>query len=255
MQYLCVPAFGRAGLREPHIPHALLPILVEITKKAAFCTPIDPDIVTSTLQINAYRSKDEIAILQTQLLRDTMRHVITNSPYYKRTLARLSNVLDDFPMSALSELPFTTKDDLQGNESNFVSVPDQQIVEYVTTSGTLGAPVTFMLTENDLNRLAHNEYLSLTCAGGQAQDIYQIMVTLDKRFMAGMAYYLGARKMGAAVVRTGVESLAFQIDTINRIRPTILIAVPSFILKLIQYSEKKRDRPETVLGQKDSLYR
>ncbi|MEJ0082806.1 MAG: hypothetical protein WDM78_18055 [Puia sp.] len=35
------------------------------------------------------------------------------------------------------------------------------------------------------------------------EDIYQLMLTLDRQFMAGMAYYSGIRKLGAGIIRVG----------------------------------------------------
>ena len=53
-----------------------------------------------------------------------------------------------------------------------------------TTSGTMGDPVTFTMTDKDLDRLAYNEYLSLSCAGATEKDTFQLMTTIDRRFMA-----------------------------------------------------------------------
>ena len=64
------------------------------------------------------------------------------------------------------------------------------------------------------------------------------MTTIDKRFMAGLAYFLGARKLGAGIIRVGNGVPELQWDTVKRIAPTVIICVPSFILKLIEYAEK-----------------
>jgi phenylacetate-CoA ligase len=64
------------------------------------------------------------------------------------------------------------------------------------------------------------------------------MTTLDRRFMAGLAYFLGIKQMGAGVIRVGNGMPEFQWDTIKRLNPTIAIAVPSFILKLIEFAEQ-----------------
>ena len=113
-----------------------------------------------------------------------------------------------------------------------------KIIEYTSTSGTLGSPVTIALTENDLQRLAFNEYSSFVCADGKPEDIYQLMLTLDRQFMAGMAYYSGIRKMGAGIIRVGPGVPSLQWQTIQRLRPTAIVAVPSFIVKLIQYAKE-----------------
>src|SRR5690606_33370084 len=76
------------------------------------------------------------------------------------------------------------------------------------------------------------------CANSTSEDIFQLMLTLDRQFMAGMAYYSGIRKMGAGVVRVGPGVPSLQWETIERLKPTAIVAVPSFIIKLIHYAEE-----------------
>jgi phenylacetate-CoA ligase len=180
----------------------------------------------------------EIKRFQEQKLSETLQYVATHSAFYKNIfrqhnidIARIKK-LEDLVM-----LPFTTKEDLQQHNKDFVCVKKEMIVDYVTTSGTLGDPVTFIMTENDLERLAYNEYLSFTTAGGTRDDIYQLMTTMDRRFMAGLAYFLGARRLGAGIIRVGPGIPELQWDSISRIGPTTFITVPSFLPKLIEYAE------------------
>jgi phenylacetate-CoA ligase len=117
-------------------------------------------------------------------------------------------------------------------------VPRENVVDYITTSGTLSDPVTFAMTESDLERLAYNEKISFECAGVKKSDIFQLMTTIDKRFMAGLAYFLGLRKLGAGVIRVGNGIAELQWDTIRRMKPNGAVVVPSFILRLIKYAEE-----------------
>ena len=126
---------------------------------------------------------------------------------------------------------------MQSRNQDFVCVPPSEIVDYPTTSGTLGDPVTFAETESDLEHLAYNEFLSFSTAGCTRDDIIQLMVTIDRRFMAGLAYFLGARKLGMGSVRVGNGIPELQWDTIRRIHPTVGMAVPSFLIKLIDFAE------------------
>ncbi|HLW07597.1 MAG TPA: AMP-binding protein, partial [Marinilabiliaceae bacterium] len=105
--------------------------------------------------------------------------------------------------------------------------------------GTLGDPVTFALTDNDLNRLAYNEAISFACCGVGKEDVLQLMTTMDRRFMAGLAYFLGARELGAGIVRVGSGIPELQWDSILKFKPTYLITVPSFLLKLIEYAKQR----------------
>jgi phenylacetate-CoA ligase len=181
---------------------------------------------------------NDIFSFQHRELQKALQYAALNSPYYKRMFATPPASINSIETIAdLSFLPFTTKDDLLQYNLDFLCVPQHMIIDYVTTSGTLGSPVTIALTDKDLNRLAENECNSFRITGGTATDIYQLMTTIDRQFMAGMAYFLGARKLGAGIIRVGNGIPELQWTTIMRIKPSTIICVPSFILKLIEYAE------------------
>ena len=164
-----------------------------------------------------------------------LKYASQKSPFYKKhftecDLERITT-LEDF-----QKLPITTKDDLSTHNSEFLAIPDEQIIDYVTTSGTLGKPISFALNEADLQRLALNEKNSFQTVGLTSKDKVQITTTLDRRFMAGLAYFLGLRSLGAGIIRVGSGLPALQWESIERFNPTYLVAVPSFLLKLAQYA-------------------
>ena len=177
--------------------------------------------------------------MQEQKLQELLQYVAQHSPFYKELFAK--NQVDITKIKTIADLgliPTTTKEDLQQRNNDFLCVPLEKVIEYTSTSGTLGSPVTIALTENDLNRLAYNEYSSFSCADGSKEDIYQLMLTLDRQFMAGIAYYSGIRKLGAGIIRLGPGVPALQWETIKRLKPTAIVAVPSFILKLIAFAKE-----------------
>lgn len=187
----------------------------------------------------AYPTIEDINLMQEQKLKAVLKYVNMHSPYYKKLFADCNIDIHSIQhISDLKHLPLTTKDDLQKQNDAFFCVPKQAIIDYATTSGTLGDPVTFGLTDKDLDRLAENEYQSFKCAGIQTGDVVQLMTTIDRRFMAGLAYFLGLRKLGAGVIRVGAGIPQLQWDSILQYQPKYLIAVPSFLLKLIDYAEK-----------------
>ncbi len=176
--------------------------------------------------------------MQNDKLRQLMEYLCTNSPFYQNLFMREGVDWRNIKtIDHLAKLPVTTKGDLHHNNKDFFCVSRTQIVDYVTTSGTLGDPVTLALTDFDLNRLAYNEALSFAVAGCNENDVFQLMTTLDRRFMAGMAYFLGARELGAGVIRVGSGMPELQWDTIQRIEPTVLVAVPSFLVRMIEFAE------------------
>lgn len=178
----------------------------------------------------------EISNQTWQNIKSQLRYLEKKSPYYQRLFQKNSIVPHELTPGLFSKIPITQKEDLERHNEEFICVPKSEIIDYVTTSGTLGSPVSFALNDHDLERLALNEQLSFSCAGVVQSDIVQITTTLDRRFMAGLAYFLGLRKLGAGLIRTGSGAPGLQWESIERFKPTYLVAVPSFLLKLGKYA-------------------
>jgi len=121
-----------------------------------------------------YASKAEINSFQVEKLKNLLLYLKTNSAFYKRLFS--THKIDISTLNSLEDLttiPTTSKDDLQQYNDDFICVPKNKILDYVTTSGTLGDPVLFGLTDNDLDRLAYNEAISFACAGIGPDDVIQ----------------------------------------------------------------------------------
>jgi len=198
----------------------------------------------SYLLSDAFQPPEKIRKMQEDKLGELLQYLQLHSPYYKEAfrskgidINRIKS-LDDLEM-----LPVTQKEDLQQRNEDFLCVGKHKITEYTSTSGTLGSPVTIALTESDLDRLAYNECASFACADGSSEDIFQLMLTLDRQFMAGMAYYSGIRKLGGGIIRVGPGVPSVQWETISRLKPSAIIAVPSFIVKLLLYAEERGIHP------------
>ena len=186
-----------------------------------------------------YKNSSEISDFQNARLSETLHYLAMNSPFYRRMFQE--NRIDIGNIRSIGDLvnvPVTTKQDLQQYNEDFFCVPKSEMIDFVTTSGTLGDPVTFALTENDLQRLAYNEASSFIMAGCTKEDIMQLMTTIDRRFMAGLAYFLGARELGCGVVRVGNGIPELQWDTIFRVKSTACMVVPSFLIKMVEFAEK-----------------
>jgi len=188
---------------------------------------------------------------QEQRLQTLMLYLAARSPFYQQHFAKHGiKPASIRTLAQLATIPPTTKDDLQNHNWDFLCVPRSSIAEYTSTSGTLGKPVTVALTVDDMVRLAYNESISFACADGTANDLYQLMLTLDRQFMAGIAYYEGIRDLGAGLVRVGPGLPALQWETIERLRPTVLVGVPSFIIKLLEYARQHGIDPNATSVEK-----
>jgi phenylacetate-CoA ligase len=189
--------------------------------------------------MNALENKtiQEIYQFQAREFQKLLLYLSQKSTFYQQHFIRHHIDIHNISLHNLSQIPPVSKSDLNAKNMDFLCVEKARIAEYCATSGTLGEPVTIALTANDLDRLAFNEYLSFLQMDCNSDDIFQLMLTMDKQFMAGIAYYLGIQKIGASAIRIGPGNIPMQWDSIVRNQPSVLIAVPSFILKLVQYAE------------------
>lgn len=187
-----------------------------------------------------FADNEKIRQMQEHKLAEMLSFINQHSPYYKAKFKELNIDIRNISIDNLKELPFTTKDDLAKYNEQFLCSEKSKVADYITTSGTTSEPVTFYLTSNDLERIAYNEAISLQCADGSNNDIFQIMITIDKLFMAGMAYFLGIQKLNAAAIRVGPGTPNAQWEYIHRFKPSTLIAIPSFIPKLIEYAQENK---------------
>jgi phenylacetate-CoA ligase len=161
-----------------------------------------------------------------QLWADTYRHVAAHAPFYRELFRGVQSV------PPLASVPTVDKAILSRRNEDFLCVPREQVVEMVTTSGTMGQPLLWMLTRADMGRLALNEELSFQCAGLTARDTVVVAVGLDRCFIAGLAYTLGLHKLGCAVVRTGAGSSLAVLEIMRRVKPTAIVGVPSFLRRI-----------------------
>jgi phenylacetate-CoA ligase len=182
-----------------------------------------------------FSKPDEIRRVQEDLLKAHLRYLGASSPYYRKLFREQGIDVTRKNLDSLRDLPLTEKNVFSMFNTEFLAVPLSEIVDIVLTSGTTGKPTPIMYTENDLRRLAYNEIISYTSCGLTRDDVVLLTCTLDRCFIAGLAYYAGARGLGAAAIRNGLSSVESHLDIIQRLKPTVLVGVATFLLKLGNY--------------------
>jgi len=193
-----------------------------------------------------FLSPGEIQKAQEGLLHRHMHHLASSSPFY-RNLFRIKGVdISGVTLDNLHKLPLTDKSMLSEHNDNFLAVPRAQVVDIVLSSGTTGKPTVMMYTENDLRRLAYNEEISFTGCGLTREDVVLLTCTLDRCFIAGLAYFSGVRSLGAAAIRNGLSSFESHLEIIKRMKPTVLVGVPTFLVKLGQFIQAQDIDPVSV---------
>jgi phenylacetate-CoA ligase len=167
----------------------------------------------------------------------TAAYACANSPFYRERFdAAGLRPADIASTRDLRRLPPTTKHDVSASGERMWCVPWKRVVDLATTSGTTGLPTLYPLTEADIRRLGYNEFLSFTCAGLTPDDVAIVAVTLDKCFMAGLAYFEGLRQIGATAVRVGSGSPVMLLSLVERLEATAIVSVPSFLDRIARHA-------------------
>ena len=180
----------------------------------------------------ALRRADAAAIarVRTERLRAHLAHA-AGAPGYAEMFAAAGVDPATAVPGDLARLPLLDRATLEARPERFIP-PRSRPVDLAMTSGTTGRPLVVPYTKNDLERLAFNEEMGFRTAGVSDRDTALLTVTLDRCFVAGLAYYSGLTRIGAAVIRSGPGQPARQWELIERFRPSLIVGVPSFLMAL-----------------------
>lgn len=196
----------------------------------------------------AFSPPEAIRERQEALLAKHLAHC-RRAPFYRRALAGLPpSSARRFPLEALQELPLTDKADLEAHNEAFLAVPQASVRDIVQSSGTTGRPTRIMYTARDLERLAYNEAVCFRGCGMGRGDRVLLTCTMDRCFVAGYAYCLGAQAVGAASVRSGLNLVEGHAAVLAQMRPTFLVGVPGFLRKLGRQLQASGQPPQDVKG-------
>ncbi|MCG8430481.1 MAG: AMP-binding protein [Candidatus Omnitrophica bacterium] len=170
--------------------------------------------------------------LQQKLLRRHLTYCGTRSPFYRRLFRRRRIDPARITLGTLKDIPCTDKRILTRHNRSCIAVSPEQTADIVFSSGTTGEPAQIVYSRRDLERLAYNERQSFVSCGITARDRVLLTCTMDRCFIAGLAYYLGTQAVGASSIRNGLNSLYSHASVIRQVKPTVIIGVPSFLRKL-----------------------
>ena len=109
-----------------------------------------------------YQPLDIIKRFQEEKLRENLDYLNSSSPFYRKMFEY--NHIDVSKIRTIEDLqniPFTDKKDLQQHNRDFICVPKDKIIDYITTSGTTGdGPSTIMEASMQVD-LCHHDYPDL----------------------------------------------------------------------------------------------
>jgi phenylacetate-CoA ligase len=180
-------------------------------------------------------SRDEIASLQLQRLKWTLRHAYDNVPHYKKTFAAAGVHPDDFKrLEDLARFPFSAKKDLRENYPfGLFAVPREKVVRVHASSGTTGKPVVVGYTKNDIDTWADLVARSIRASGGRPGDIIQVTYGYGL-FTGGLGAHYGGERLGCTVIPMSGGNTEKQVQIIQDFKPDIIMVTPSYMLVIAE---------------------
>ncbi|RLF41893.1 MAG: phenylacetate--CoA ligase [Thermoplasmata archaeon] len=179
--------------------------------------------------------RDKIREIQLKRLKETVRRVYDNVPFYRTRFSELGIKPEDIKtLDDIHKLPFTTKEDLRKNMPfGMLAVSLDDCVELHASSGTTGIPVTACYTRNDLEVWSEVMARCLSMAGLTKRDIFQNPIPYGT-FTGAFGFHYGAQKIGALVIPSGKGQSERQIKLMEYYGTTFISGVASYAMRLAQ---------------------
>ena len=196
----------------------------------------------------------QIEALQLERLQETVHRVYEKVPAYRKKMDDAGIKPEDVKtLKDLSKLPFVTKQDMRDNYPfGLFAVPKDELVRIHASSGTTGKPTVVGYTKGDLE--TWTECVSrIACMGGATSaDVAQICFGYGM-FTGALGLHYGLENIGAAIVPSSTGNSQKQIMYMQDFETSLLVATPSYALRLAEVAREMGIEPERDLKVKIAL--
>ncbi|MDD3335162.1 MAG: phenylacetate--CoA ligase [Eubacteriales bacterium] len=184
--------------------------------------------------------REQLRAVQDERLRDVVRRVYENVPFYRHKMQQLGITPGDIHgVCDIEKLPFTEKHDLRDNYPfDMFAVPRSEIVRIHASSGTTGKPTVAGYTSGDIDRWAELMARAMYCANVGKNDIVQVAYGYGL-FTGGLGAHYGAERVGASVIPISGGNTVRQLMIMEDFGSTALCCTPSYALNLAEALEKE----------------
>ncbi|MEM6160964.1 AMP-binding protein [Erwinia sp. P6884] len=192
---------------------------------------------------------DQLQTHQNNNLREIVRHVSKNSPFYREHLKNLSpKDIESLSTNGLYALPFTTKDDLRKYGASLASAPLDQSWIYYETTGTTGKPTP--CPRNETDSIHNNTPLIINY-----RDIFKLhgsnhivgVMGPSELHSTGDTFEDVFRSLGYSVVkmwpRSPVVGMKRVMALINELKITALVCTPAVAISVARFLKNTGQNP------------
>ena len=199
-------------------------------------------------------SRAEIEEIQLKRLTETVNRVYAKVGPYREKMDQAGVVPSDIKtLKDLSKLPFVTKQDMRDNYPfGLFAVPKDELVRIHASSGTTGKPTVVGYTKKDLKIWTECVSRIAAMGGATEKDVAQICFGYGM-FTGALGLHFGLENMGAALVPSSTGNSEKQIMYMKDFGTTLLVATPSYALRLGEVAKEMGLDPKKDLQVKIGL--
>ncbi len=192
-------------------------------------------------------SRDEIAALQLDRLRWSLRHAYDNVPHYRAAFdAAGTHPAECRSLADLAAYPFTAKQDLRDNYPfGLFAVPREQISRVHASSGTTGKPTVVGYTAADVRTWAALMARSMRASGARPGHVVHVAYGYGL-FTGGLGAHYGAEALGCTVVPVSGGMTERQVMLIQDFAPDVIMVTPSYMLAIVDEMERQGVDPRAT---------
>lgn len=180
-------------------------------------------------------SREEIEAIQLTRLKQTVRQVWEKVLPYRKKMEEAGVTPEDIKsLKDLSRLPFVTKQDMRDNYPfGLFAVDKEELVRIHASSGTTGKPTVVGYTKRDLQMWTECVSRIAVMGGATKKDVAQICFGYGM-FTGALGLHYGLENIGAAMVPSSTGNSEKQIMYMQDFGTTLLVATPSYALRLAE---------------------
>jgi phenylacetate-CoA ligase len=192
-------------------------------------------------------SRDELAALQLERLRWSLRHAYDNVDHCRRRFDEAGVHPDDCgALDDLARFPLTTKDDLRSTYPfGTFAVPLDRVARIHASSGTTGRPTVVGYTQRDLDTWADVVARSIRASGGRPGDRIHVAYGYGL-FTGGLGAHYGAERLGCTVIPVSGGMTERQVRLIVDLEPAVIMVTPSYMLAILDEMERQKVDPRAT---------
>ena len=198
--------------------------------------------------------RNEIERIQTERLLKLVPYVYNNVEPYRKKMDEAGIKPEDIKsLSDLKKLPFTTKQDFRDNYPyGLFAVDKSKLLRIHASSGTTGKPTVVGYTKNDLETWAECVARIAAAGGAVPEDMCQICFGYGM-FTGALGLHKGLEHMGCCIIPSSTGNTEKQIMYMKDYGTTLLVATPSYALRIGEVAMQMGLNPKTDLHLKTAL--